>query len=76
MSLEARWSYPRHTMFAISHLVRWLPVSLRVREERGAVAAEYALVLALIAMVIIVALTFFGLTLLGLFEEAPGAFPS
>jgi Flp pilus assembly pilin Flp len=47
-----------------------------VREERGAVAAEYALVLALIAMVIIVALTFFGLTLLGLFEEAPAAFPS
>jgi Flp pilus assembly pilin Flp len=47
-----------------------------VREERGAVAAEYALVLALIAMVIIVALTFFGLTLLGLFEEAPEAFPS
>jgi Flp pilus assembly pilin Flp len=76
MPLEAQWPYPRNTMFAIMHLVRWLPVSLRVREERGAVAAEYALVLALIAMVIIVALTFFGLTLLGLFEEAPEAFPS
>jgi Flp pilus assembly pilin Flp len=63
-------------MHAILHLVLWRPLSLLVRDERGAVAAEYALVLALIAMVIIVALTFFGLTLLGLFNEAQGAFPS
>ena len=76
MSLGARWSYPQDTMFAISHLVHWLPVSLRMRDERGAVAAEYALVLALIAIVIVVAVTFFGLTLLGLFNEAPEAFPT
>jgi Flp pilus assembly pilin Flp len=75
MPPEARWSYPQVTMNAILHLVRWLPLSLRVREERGAVAAEYALVLALIAIVIFVAVTFFGLTLLGLFDQGPKAFP-
>lgn len=76
MPPERRWPYPRDIVNAILHLVRWLPLSLRARDERGAVATEYALVLALIAMVIVVALTFFGLTLLGLFEEGPEAFPS
>lgn len=62
-------------MHAILHLVLRRPLSLLVRDERGAVATEYALVLVLIATVIIVAVTFFGLTLLGLFDQAPGAFP-
>ncbi len=51
-------------------------LSVRLRAETGAVAAEYSLVLALIALAIIVAAGLFGLTLVDLFERGPDAFPS
>jgi Flp pilus assembly pilin Flp len=47
-----------------------------LRADVGAVAAEYGLVLALIALAIIVAVGAFGLSLLDLFERGPAAFPS
>lgn len=50
--------------------------SARVRADAGAVAAEYGLVLALIALAIIVAAGLFGLALTGLFDRGPDAFPS
>lgn len=61
-------------MNAFWHFLRRLRVP--TRGERGAVAAEYALLLVLIAIVIAGAVTLFGLTLLGVFEQAPEAFPS
>jgi Flp pilus assembly pilin Flp len=48
----------------------------RLRADAGAVAAEYGLVLALIALAIIVAVGLFGLALLDLFNQGPAAFPS
>lgn len=44
-------------------------------EDRGAVAAEYGLLLALVALAIIVAVTAFGLALLRLFQAGVDAFP-
>ena len=41
----------------------------RTRADRGAVAVEYALLAALIAVVIIAAVVFLGTNLLGLFSE-------
>jgi pilus assembly protein Flp/PilA len=38
----------------------WADLRTRAQEERGATAVEYALMLALIAMVIIAAVTFLG----------------
>jgi Flp pilus assembly pilin Flp len=48
----------------------------RLRADVGAVAAEYGLVLALIALAIIVAVGLFGLALVDLFNQGPAAFPS
>jgi Flp pilus assembly pilin Flp len=48
----------------------------RLRADVGAVAAEYSLVLALIALAIIVAAAVFGVALADLFDRAPDAFPS
>jgi Flp pilus assembly pilin Flp len=50
--------------------------SARLRADSGAVAAEYGLVLALIALAVIVAMGLFGLALLDLFERGPDAFPA
>jgi Flp pilus assembly pilin Flp len=55
------------------HLLRRL--SLAVRGELGAVATEYSLILMLVAIVIVVGITLYGTTLLGLFERAPAEFP-
>jgi Flp pilus assembly pilin Flp len=74
MHTEAHFLYPMRTVNAFRHLLRRL--RLPTRDERGAVAAEYALVLGLIALVIVVGATLFGLSLLGLFERGPTAFPS
>lgn len=60
-------------MDRIRGLARRLPA--RLRADAGAVAAEYGLVLALIALAIIVAAGLYGLTLLDLFERGPDAFP-
>jgi Flp pilus assembly pilin Flp len=51
-------------------------LSVRFRTDIGAVAAEYSLVLALIALAIIVAAGLFGLRLTGLFDRGTDAFPS
>jgi Flp pilus assembly pilin Flp len=48
----------------------------RLRADVGAVAAEYSLILMLIALAIVVAAAAFGAALLGLFEQGPDAFPS
>lgn len=44
-------------------------------EERGAVATEYGLLLALVALAITVALAAFGFALLDLFRAGVDAFP-
>lgn len=41
----------------------------RLREERGAVATEYGLILVLVVIVTIVAITAFGVALVGLFQR-------
>lgn len=46
------------------------------RDQCGVVAAEYSLILALVVLVIILAVTAFGVSLTGLFEQGPEAFPS
>lgn len=48
----------------------------RFGADAGAVAAEYGLVLALVALAIIVAAGLFGLALIDLFERGPDAFPA
>jgi Flp pilus assembly pilin Flp len=50
--------------------------SARSRADAGAVAAEYGLVLALIALAIIVAVGLFGVALVDLFNRGPDAFPA
>jgi Flp pilus assembly pilin Flp len=47
----------------LSHLVRWLAVDRYVDGEEGQSLAEYALILALIAIVAILALVFLGDTI-------------
>jgi len=44
------------------------------RNDRGATAVEYSLIIGLIAAVIIGALTAFGLGVLGLFKTIPAGF--
>jgi Flp pilus assembly pilin Flp len=46
-----------------------------VHGELGAVATEYGLILTLVAVVIVAAVTLYGGTLLGLFQQAPAKFP-
>jgi pilus assembly protein Flp/PilA len=57
-------------MGLIARVQQWL------NSEDGATAVEYALMVALIAMVIIAAVTFVGLSTNGLFEEAGSAVSS
>lgn len=49
--------------------------SRRLHEDRGAVASEYGLVLLLIALVIIVAVTAFGLAVADLFQRGADGIP-
>ena len=51
-------------------------VWLGARDQRGAVATEYGLILTLVVLVIVIAVAAFGVTLTGLFEQGPAAFPS
>lgn len=48
----------------------WFDIRARWREERGAVATEYALLLVLIALVIAAGIAALGATLLGVFNDA------
>jgi pilus assembly protein Flp/PilA len=53
-----------------------LPVrSGRIEDDRGAVAAEYGLLLMLIALVIIVAVTAFGFAVADLFQRGADGIP-
>ncbi len=47
----------------------------RFGSQGGAVSAEYGLLLALIAIVIVVGVTAFGIAVAGLFERGNAAFP-
>lgn len=51
-------------------------ISRFVREEEGATAIEYGLIAALIAVVIIGAVTVLGTTLSGVFGRISGAMPT
>lgn len=48
----------------------------RIAGERGAVATEYGLLLLLVALVIIAAVTAFGIAVSGLFTTGRNAFPA
>ncbi len=50
-------------------------LSVAVQGELGAVSTEYGLILTLVAVVIVAAVTLYGGTLLGLFQQAPTKFP-
>jgi Flp pilus assembly pilin Flp len=58
--------------------IRDLTLRLRaaIRVETGAVTAEYGLLLTLIALAIIVAVTAYGASVLGLFEQGTAEFPA
>jgi pilus assembly protein Flp/PilA len=47
----------------------------RRRDDRGASAVEYGLILILVAVAIIVSVTFFGQNLAGMFERSCNAYP-
>jgi Flp pilus assembly pilin Flp len=47
----------------------------RIDEDRGAVAAEYGLLLGLIALVIIIAVTAFGIAVAGMLQDGADAIP-
>lgn len=57
-----------------AHLVARL--TSRIRDERGATAAEYALMASLIAVVIITAVTAVGVSVTALFQRAVDAWPA
>jgi Flp pilus assembly pilin Flp len=48
----------------------WLGVTRRMRNEKGAVATEYALLLVLVAIAIIAAATALGFAIAGRFSDA------
>jgi pilus assembly protein Flp/PilA len=50
-------------------LSRLIKLQARINDDRGATAVEYGLMVALIAIVIIVAVTLLGTTLSGLFTK-------
>lgn len=54
--------------------IRRLARRLEARDELGAVATEYGLLLAMIALVIVTALVAFGLAVLGLLRAGADAF--
>lgn len=53
----------------LSHLVKFQVKAAALRDERGATAVEYGLMVALIAIVIIVAVTVLGKNLNTLFQK-------
>ena len=53
----------------LKHLVKFQVRASQLREERGATAVEYGLMVALIAVAIIVAVTALGGKLTGLFNQ-------
>lgn len=59
-------------MLAIVNLFRMLSLRLST-EERGATAVEYGLMVALIAVVIIAAVTLLGDNLVAIFEDVAGS---
>jgi pilus assembly protein Flp/PilA len=54
-------------------VTRWADLKERVSEDRGATAVEYALMVALIAVVIILAVTFLGQSTSETFSEVGDA---
>ena len=46
----------------------------RIRDERGAVATEYGLILTLVVLVTVIAITAFGIAVVGLFDRGVAAF--
>jgi pilus assembly protein Flp/PilA len=57
----------------LSHLVKFQMKLSALRSDRGATAVEYGLMVALIAIVIIVAVTLLGTNLSGLFQTVAEA---
>jgi Flp pilus assembly pilin Flp len=62
-------------------IMNWIRIKLRrvwlgARDQRGAVATEYGLILTLVVLVIVIAVAAFGVSLTGLFEQGPEAFPA
>lgn len=57
----------------LKHLVKFQVRAAQLRDERGATAVEYGLMVALIAVAIIVAVTALGTKLTGLFNQIAGA---
>ena len=53
----------------LSHLVKFQVKAAALRDERGATAVEYGLMVALIAIVIIVAVSLLGSNLSSLFKK-------
>ena len=51
-------------------------VALRAREQAGAVATEYGLILTLVVLVTVIALTAYGASVSGLFDQGTAGFPS
>ena len=54
----------------LSQLVKLQVKVVALRDDRGATAVEYGLMVALIAVVVIVAVTFLGKQVSGLFQDA------
>jgi len=57
----------------LSQLVKFHVKVAALRDERGATAVEYGLMVALIAVAIVVAVTALGTTLSGLFDSVTGS---
>ena len=57
----------------LSHLVKLQVKAAALRDERGATAVEYGLMVALIAIVIIVAVSVLGSNLSSLFTKVAGS---
>ena len=57
----------------LKHLVKFQVRAAQLRDERGATAVEYGLMVALIAVVIIAAVTPLGTNLTGLFNKIAAA---
>lgn len=55
------------------HIYTFLNAMLAEREEKGATATEYALIVAVIALVIVGAMSLFGTALDGLWDRLTGS---
>jgi pilus assembly protein Flp/PilA len=72
--VEATMEGVRSMAFGWVQAIAAIIGSRRIDDDRGAVAAEYGLLLGLIALVIIIAVTAFGIAVTGLFQEGADAF--